>query len=301
MKDHKKAGLIDCYISQFPPDVQKRLHLLREMIRKAAPEAEERIAYEMPTYYLNGNLVHFAAFKKHIGLYPTPSGIAAFREELAEYKNAKGSVQFPHSRPLPYDLIRRIIEFRVDENSKAAVPKGKRVFLTDEAVNKSTGRGWNDWFAILTKNQADRLQHKDIVILLSDKYKVDGWWAQNIMVEYERYLGKRQVGQVKDGTFQTAVSKTLSGNPDQIFELCLNAVHDVKDFNSIPLAEKPSISQSEKWRYWRVNLQDGSKITITVGAKTPEKSIITFSNEKLKRQDDIEPWKVFWKDFLNKL
>lgn len=125
MKDAEKSGLVDQYISQFPPEIQERLHRLREMIRKAAPEAEETISYKMPTYRLNGNLVHFAAFKNHIGLYPTPSGIASFSEELAGYKGAKGSVQFPHSRPLPYDLIRRIMEYRVAENSRVNVPKGK--------------------------------------------------------------------------------------------------------------------------------------------------------------------------------
>ena len=106
---------------------------------------------------------------------------------------------------------------------------------------------------------------------------------------------------MKDGTFQTAVSKTLPGNTNQVFKLWLNAVRDVEDFNSIPLAGKPAISQSEKWRYWRVDLQDGSKVTVTVGTKTAEKSNLTFSNEKLKNKDNIEPWKVFWKNFIGKL
>ena len=92
---------------------------MRQTIRKAAPEAEEAIAYHMPTFKLNGkNLVHFAAFKNHIGFYPTPSGIEAFIKELSSYKGAKGSVQFPLDKPIPYDLVKKIVIFRVKENRK---------------------------------------------------------------------------------------------------------------------------------------------------------------------------------------
>jgi uncharacterized protein YdhG (YjbR/CyaY superfamily) len=101
---------IDEYINAFPEDVQKILNQLRQTIKDAAPEAEETINYQMPTFTLNGNLVHFAAFKNHIGFYPTPAGIEAFREELAPYKGAKGSVQFPIDQPLPLPLIRKIVE-----------------------------------------------------------------------------------------------------------------------------------------------------------------------------------------------
>jgi uncharacterized protein YdhG (YjbR/CyaY superfamily) len=107
---------IDKYIAGFPEEIQQRLNQVREVIRQAAPEATEKISYMMPTFYLNGNLVHFAAFNNHIGLYPTPSGIEAFQQELCVYKNAKGSVQFPHNQPLPLDLIDEIVRFRVIEN-----------------------------------------------------------------------------------------------------------------------------------------------------------------------------------------
>jgi len=109
---------MDEYIGTFPEDVQRILSELRQTIREAAPEAEETINYQMPTFTLNGNLVHFAAFQNHIGFYPTPSGIEAFRKELSRYKGAKGSVQFPIDEPLPLPLIRRIVEYRVKENSE---------------------------------------------------------------------------------------------------------------------------------------------------------------------------------------
>jgi uncharacterized protein YdhG (YjbR/CyaY superfamily) len=113
-------GTIDEYISQFPKDVQQILQTLRQVIHEAAPDAEEKISYQMPTFYLHGNLVHFAAYKHHIGFYPAPSGIAAFKDALSAYKGAKGSVQFPIESPLPYDLIREIVAFRVRENMKKA-------------------------------------------------------------------------------------------------------------------------------------------------------------------------------------
>lgn len=116
---------IDKYIAGFPEEIQQRLKQVREVIRQAAPEATEKISYMMPTFYLNGNLVHFAAFKNHIGLYPAPSGIAAFQKELSVYNSAKGSVQFPHNQPLPLELVSEIVRFRVEENS-IVKKKGKK-------------------------------------------------------------------------------------------------------------------------------------------------------------------------------
>ncbi|MBP1908493.1 iron chaperone [Methanolobus bombayensis] len=107
---------IDGYVSMFPENVQNKLEELRMAIRETAPEAEETISYKMPTFRLNGILVHFAAYKNHIGFYPNPSGIAAFKDELSGYKHAKGSIQFPIDEPLPIDLIKRIVVFRVKEN-----------------------------------------------------------------------------------------------------------------------------------------------------------------------------------------
>ena len=117
---------IDAYIAVFPEDVQAILQQVRRTIHEAAPEATEAISYQMPTFKLNGNLVHFGAFKNHIGFYPVPSGMAAFEEELAAYKQGKGSVQFPLNKPMPLDLIRRIVEFRVQESKAAKAARGGR-------------------------------------------------------------------------------------------------------------------------------------------------------------------------------
>lgn len=116
---------IDEYIAGFPPEVQAILEKVRTTIRKAAPRAEETISYQIPTFTLKGNLVHFAAFKKHIGFYPTSTGIETFKDELSVYEGAKGSVKFPLDKPIPFGLISRIVKFRVRENLERADSKGE--------------------------------------------------------------------------------------------------------------------------------------------------------------------------------
>ena len=112
---------IDKYIQSFPEDVQKKLTQIRLLIRKVAPEAQERISYRMPAFYLHGNLVYFGAHAHHIGFYPTSSGVTYFADELGHFRSSKGAIQFPMDQPLPIDLIRRIVEFRVAENSRKNV------------------------------------------------------------------------------------------------------------------------------------------------------------------------------------
>ena len=114
---------IDDYIAGFPKEIQGILEKVRKTIGSAAPGAQETISYQIPTFTLNGNLVHFAAFKNHIGFYPTPTGIAKFKKQLSAYEGAKGSVQFPLNQPIPYALITRIVKFRVKENLERAAPK----------------------------------------------------------------------------------------------------------------------------------------------------------------------------------
>ena len=123
--DKPAPQTIDEYIAAFPADIQEILLDIRAVIQQEAPDAQEAISYGMPTFKLNGNLVHFAAFKHHIGFYPTPTGIDEFKEALSAYKGAKGSVQFPFDQPMPYDLIRAIVRFRIGENQKKAAPKNK--------------------------------------------------------------------------------------------------------------------------------------------------------------------------------
>lgn len=117
--NQQKNTSIDEYIEGFPPDIQKLLKLVRETISKAAPEAIEKISWSMPAFYLKGNLVYFAAHKKHIGFYPGANGVENFKERLSMYKTSKGAIQFPFDKPIPIDLIGEIVKFRVEENLEA--------------------------------------------------------------------------------------------------------------------------------------------------------------------------------------
>jgi len=134
----KRAGdiavTIDDYIAGHPPKIRARLSAMRRTIRKHAPQAEERISYRIPTFYLGGNLVHFAAFDRHVGFYPGASGIAAFKKVLTPYASAKGSVQFPHDEPLPLEVVADIVRFRVAEQA-AKLATGRRRSAPARASN----------------------------------------------------------------------------------------------------------------------------------------------------------------------
>jgi len=128
--ESNKVGFIsiDEYIATFPEEIQKILEELQATIKASAPDAEEKISYQMPTFALKGNLVHFAAWKNHIEFYPTPSGTQAFKHELSIYEGAKGSVKFPIEKPLPLELISKIVKFSVAENLKnAEIKSSKRI------------------------------------------------------------------------------------------------------------------------------------------------------------------------------
>ncbi len=117
MEDQKSVpATVDEYIAQFPEDVRQVLNQMRATVKENAPQAEERISYGMPGYFMKGRLVWFGGFKKHVSFFPTTSGIEHFQEELAGYKQSKGTVQFPLDKPIPYDLIAKIVKFRVEEN-----------------------------------------------------------------------------------------------------------------------------------------------------------------------------------------
>ncbi|MHC1782296.1 MAG: iron chaperone [Anaerolineaceae bacterium] len=124
-KEEQEFKTIDEYIAAFPEDVQKKLRELRAVIHSAAPGAAEQISYQMPTFTLNGVLVYFAAWKNHISLYPAPVGVEDFQEDLSRYKTSKGTVQFPLDKPLPLDLVRRIVEYRMKQNLEK--PAGKEL------------------------------------------------------------------------------------------------------------------------------------------------------------------------------
>jgi uncharacterized protein YdhG (YjbR/CyaY superfamily) len=179
---------VDEYISGFPADVQKILQKVRATVRKAAPDAEEAVKYGIPTLTLNGNLVHYGAFRKHIGFYPAPQGLEEFKAELSKYKGAKGSVQFPLDAPIPYDLIARITKFRAaqqgDEKIVTKHPQGKS--------GRSISRKKYDQVAkaIRSALRGKELTHTELmgrVLALLEK-KFDGnisWYTETVKLDLE--------------------------------------------------------------------------------------------------------------------
>jgi uncharacterized protein YdhG (YjbR/CyaY superfamily) len=126
MRNMQTAKNIDEYIKAFPADVQKILEKVRQTIKKAAPDAEEAVKYGIPTFVLNGNLVHFGGYKDHVGFYPDPRGIKELQKELAPYQAGKGTLKFPLDNPIPYDLITKVVKLRVEQNLKKAKAKEKK-------------------------------------------------------------------------------------------------------------------------------------------------------------------------------
>ena len=152
-KAHITINTIDEYIANFSEDIQHLLEQIRKTIQKAAPEATESIGYQMPTFKLNGNLVYFAAYKKHIEFYPTSTGITAFKQELAAYKHAKGSVQFPINQPIPYHLISQIVQYRVKENLNKK---------TNISTPKSNSKNQNDFLSTIPQPARKALEEAGI-------------------------------------------------------------------------------------------------------------------------------------------
>ncbi|MDR2588549.1 MAG: DUF1801 domain-containing protein [Spirochaetales bacterium] len=131
------AETIDEYIARFPPEVQKRLRELKDFIKTESPDAVEKISYGMPTFYLHGNLVHFAAFKDHYGFFPAPSGIESCIEELAPYRTGKGTLRFSLTEPFPWDILRKVIRFRIRENTEKARARAQKA-AKKTAVKKTS-------------------------------------------------------------------------------------------------------------------------------------------------------------------
>ncbi|MDW7739029.1 MAG: hypothetical protein SCJ97_03080 [Bacillota bacterium] len=173
--------------------------------------------------------------------------------------------------------------------------------ISNEAVIEATGRSWDDWLARLKEIKAENLTHKDIVKILETEYKVDSWWAQTITVEFERITGRRKVGQTGAGYFQVSASRTLTGSMDQVFGQWLSFIDGIKKFNNLSMIGNPRISETEKWRYWRVNLSDGSQLAVSVNNKAKGKSLLTVTHSKLPDEESSETWKKYWKDFIQKV
>lgn len=166
---------------------------------------------------------------------------------------------------------------------------------TTDKITVATGRSLPDWFAFLTAHQACHLSHQQIAALLKTQPGVSDWWAQQLTVKFEQHLGKRLPGQDCNGQFKLSVNKTLSGGLDEALTLWLAAVAGIQSFNQVQFKALPRVSQTEKWRYWRCELADGSRLALHIQQKTTDKVALSLQHEQLTTAEALEHWRSFWK------
>ena len=170
--------------------------------------------------------------------------------------------------------------------------------IRHEAIENGTGKCWDDWLAFFEAMGAASLSHKDIARRVFEDGGTSGWWAQSLTVAYEQHISRRVPGQDCEGEFSVSVSKTLNSDMDSALQWWLDAVGDREEFSDISVSRGPDVSKTDKSRYWRVGLADGSSVTVHLYEKSPDKSSLAIAHEKLESTDQIEHWRAYWKDFL---
>lgn len=193
---------------------------------------------------------------------------------------------------------------------------------SDEAVKKATGKSWDEWFKILDKEDASKLSHKDIVLLLQNKGLIKkgkglsaarpfnaGWWAQSIVVGYEEKIGRRVFGAKTTGNLTVTVGKSMNGSVDDVLKKWEGLVKGKKEFNKVKIKGDSRISSTKEWRYWKVDMEDSSKLMVGIGPsaalrtspKGDKQSAFSITMDKLKGEKEVEKWRVYWKEFLDNL
>jgi hypothetical protein len=186
--------------------------------------------------------------------------------------------------------------------------------VNDTPVMKATGKELHEWFAILDEHEAHDLPHKDIARLLTSEYAVPGWWSQNVTVEYEKHIGRRETGQSQSGEYEATATRTLAGTMDEVLDGWIERLPSVPGaaaFDGVEFTGPPSVSRTEKWRYWRVSLADGSRVTVTISEKPGgvakaggpaaaggPASLLAVTSSKLPTREDGARWKAFWRAYL---
>lgn len=172
-----------------------------------------------------------------------------------------------------------------------------------KAIETGSGILWKDWLTFLDKY--NDLGHADLAKIAYENIQSEGrskspeWWAQAVTIAYERHIGKRQTGQQHNGKFSVTVSKTVSGTMDETLVSWLTRVNGMRTLRNIEIKEEPRVSQTEKWRYWRCSLADGSKISVNIQQKpTGSQSILAVNHDNLAKPEDVNIWREFWKTYL---
>lgn len=173
------------------------------------------------------------------------------------------------------------------------------------AIERTTRRAWAQWVQVLDDAGADALPHREIVGLVYDHMPAGidnpGWWAQSVAVAYEQHRGLRRPGESRPGEFQASVSKTYSGDMDAALNAWLLLVQGRESFGGVPLQGEPGTSSSERWRYWRASLKDGSRVAVTISDKPGGKASVGVGHTKLGSPEEVERWKLLWRELLGGL
>lgn len=169
--------------------------------------------------------------------------------------------------------------------------------ISDSAIQKATGETWQTWLDRLEQADARNLSHKDIAAKLVSDYQVDSWWAQALTVRYEQTIGRRQAGQSNAGVFSVSISKTLTGSIDEALHWWLEKAQSRTEFNGVVIVTS-STTETEKWRHYRMALKDGSRVVVSIYAKTPTKAGLGLQHEKLSSAEAVESWRAYWKSLL---
>ncbi len=172
---------------------------------------------------------------------------------------------------------------------------------SDAAVRQATGKGWVEWVEALKRAGAEQWPHKEIASRLRADHQVSGWWSQSIAVEFERAIGRRQVGQTCAGDFSASASKTLPGSIDEALATWRGHVGNRREFAEAAIIGEPRISETGNWRYWRAELDDGSKLSIVIGAKPGGKAGLAVNHDKLADKMAADRWKAYWRTLLKEL
>ena len=168
----------------------------------------------------------------------------------------------------------------------------------DAALVNATGKTWRQWLAVLNEIKARDLSHKEIAARLRQDHHVSGWWAQMLTVRYEQEIGRREPGQTCDGDYKVGVSATFEGDMDALLTRWIQCFDPQTEFDGVARTDAPSVSKTEKWRYWRIALEDGSKVT-ALFSQTNGKARAQIDHEKLADQEAVESWRAYWKRELS--
>ena len=173
--------------------------------------------------------------------------------------------------------------------------------ISNEAVQNATGKSWDAWFELLHEIGAAELSHPEIAARLVDKYGVPAWWSQSITVEFERSIGRREMGQTNAGEYGATTSKTLPGDMDDVLQGWQEQVGATRQFDGVALAADPEVTKTDKWRYWRVSLVDGTRVLVNISDKSTGKALLQVNHEKLPDKVAVERWKSYWKEILKNM